>query len=424
MKGPIPQRLGEKAGSTARSAAQKTTASKNPGSPKNSLGDLAKLEERELRLSLAKRHSLFLLGVSAFLAFAFFSQTVFALSFAPAEQAPLEAGASQVEETIQPEPVDPPPYWITNRKSRLNSNQDKEDRPYWLPEPSPASQPPKNPLPGNSPPGSPFTGKPKPASPLAGTPTTETAALFAPPAPTPAPTPAPAATRPRPAPIKPKDADKTLAGYTVKEFSFYKFTDESGTIHLTDAPADPRYRLFTVQITISRGLAPFKRLNIDSLTPLILKAAKTHGVNPALIASVIKAESAFDPKAVSWAGARGLMQLMPKTAALVGCKDSFDPEQNVLGGTKYLRMMLDRFNGDVTLALAAYNSGPERVAKSMAVPDISETRNYVKTVARYLDVFEAFFATEEILSNPVSGPVEANSQANNQANSQPAQNRR
>jgi soluble lytic murein transglycosylase len=204
-----------------------------------------------------------------------------------------------------------------------------------------------------------------------------------------------------PIPLKPKVNPEQKQGFLIKEFSFYKYTDEkSGVTHMTDAPVDPRYRLFTVKITISRGSAPYRRLNIDNLKPLILKAAQTHRVDPVLIASIIKAESAFDPKAVSWAGARGLMQLMPKTAALVGCKDSFDPEQNIMGGTKYIKMMLDRFKGDVTLAVAAYNSGPERVAKNMAIPDISETRNYVKTVIRNLDVFRALFDPEDILSTP------------------------
>jgi soluble lytic murein transglycosylase-like protein len=110
-----------------------------------------------------------------------------------------------------------------------------------------------------------------------------------------------------------------------------------------------------------------------------------------LIAAIIRAESSFDPKAVSWAGARGLMQLMPKTASLVGCVDSFDPEQNIMGGTKYLRMMLNRFNGNVILAVSAYNAGPERVARVMAVPEISETKNYVKTVLRNYEMFLSLF---------------------------------
>jgi soluble lytic murein transglycosylase len=181
----------------------------------------------------------------------------------------------------------------------------------------------------------------------------------------------------------------------VEELSYYMFKDEHGVTHLTDAPTDPRYRLFTIKITVSSGQAPFRRLNIDNIKPLIEKASNTYKVDPALIAAIIKAESNFDPKAVSWAGARGLMQLMPNTAALVGCQDSFDPEQNIMGGTRYIRMMLNRFNGNVALALAAYNSGPERVAKNMAIPEISETKNYVRTVIRNYEAFIKMFESEE-----------------------------
>ncbi|MDR2613598.1 MAG: lytic transglycosylase domain-containing protein [Deltaproteobacteria bacterium] len=153
--------------------------------------------------------------------------------------------------------------------------------------------------------------------------------------------------------------------------------------------------MVTVQITISRGLAPFRKLSLDRLRPVISRAAARYRLDPALIAAIIKAESAFDPKAVSWAGARGLMQLMPNTARHMGVKDSFDPEQNVMGGARYLREMLDRFGGDLTLAVAAYNCGPERVARAGRVPDISETRNYVRTVKANLEMMGPLFTASE-----------------------------
>jgi soluble lytic murein transglycosylase len=181
----------------------------------------------------------------------------------------------------------------------------------------------------------------------------------------------------------------------VEELSYYMFKDEDGVTHLTDAPADPRYRLFKVQITVSRGLAPYRRLDLDRIRPFIMAAARKHNVDPSLVAAVIKAESAFDPKAVSWVGARGLMQLMPKTAALVGVKDSFDPEQNIMGGTRYLRMMLNRFNGNLSLAVAAYNCGPERVARDKRIPDIPETKNYVRTVLRNHALMQPLFPRGE-----------------------------
>ena len=106
-------------------------------------------------------------------------------------------------------------------------------------------------------------------------------------------------------------------------------------------------------------------------------------VDPALIKAVIRAESAWNPTAVSSAGAQGLMQLMPGTASKLDVVDPFDPYQNIEAGAKYLRMMLDTFNGDVMLAVAAYNAGPGAVKKYKGVPPYAETRSYVKIVLRY-----------------------------------------
>jgi hypothetical protein len=113
---------------------------------------------------------------------------------------------------------------------------------------------------------------------------------------------------------------------------------------------------------------------------LIASAAQAHGVAPELVASVIAVESNFNPNAVSWKSARGLMQLMPETAARFGVTRIFDPAQNIDAGTRYLKELLLRYNGDLALTLAAYNAGPERVQQYRSVPPYRETRDYVRRV--------------------------------------------
>jgi len=112
----------------------------------------------------------------------------------------------------------------------------------------------------------------------------------------------------------------------------------------------------------------------------IQSAARHHGVDADLIVSVITAESKFNPKAVSRKNARGLMQLLPETALRLGVKNIFDPRENIEAGTRYLRELLDRYNNDLTLTLAAYNAGPQRVELYKSVPPYRETLAYVRRV--------------------------------------------
>ena len=131
------------------------------------------------------------------------------------------------------------------------------------------------------------------------------------------------------------------------------------------------------------GLTPVSmQARAERYAPLIAKHATAHGVEPTLVSAVVRVESCYDARAVSRSGARGLMQLMPATAIELGVNDSFDPEQNVGGGVRYLARMLKRFNNDVRLALAAYNAGPESVATFKDVPPFPDTQSYVTRILK------------------------------------------
>ena len=178
-----------------------------------------------------------------------------------------------------------------------------------------------------------------------------------------------------------------LTGGTAAAKDFYYYRDSRGVIHFTDAPTDSRFRPYKVKGVVRVGSGT-TRLDPELVMPYVLMAAREFGLDPALIKAVIRVESAFDPNAVSWAGAQGLMQLMPGTADLMNVRNVFSPKENIRGGSKYLRRMLDRFGGDKKLALAAYNIGPERVAKEKKVPKVRETQAYVKRVLQYYDIYK------------------------------------
>lgn len=125
---------------------------------------------------------------------------------------------------------------------------------------------------------------------------------------------------------------------------------------------------------------------MPAIETAIAKAAQKYNIDPNLIKAIVKAESGFNPNATSKAGAQGLMQLMPATAAGLGVTNSFDITQNIDGGTRYIKEKLTQF-GDVKLALAAYNAGPNSVIKYNGIPPYAETQNYVNTVLNYYNNF-------------------------------------
>ena len=130
----------------------------------------------------------------------------------------------------------------------------------------------------------------------------------------------------------------------------------------------------------------------EALEPIIQEAAALHGVDPDLVKAVIQTESRFDARAQSGAGARGLMQLMPRTAKAVGIEDPFDARQNIFGGVKYLSQMMQRYDGNTALALAAYNAGPGNVRRHRGVPPFRETRGYVSKIAKLVADSDAAFS--------------------------------
>ncbi|OHB25105.1 MAG: lytic transglycosylase [Desulfuromonadaceae bacterium GWB2_53_15] len=173
----------------------------------------------------------------------------------------------------------------------------------------------------------------------------------------------------------------------------YRYEDEEGIIHFTDAPTDRRFKIFMRDFKKDKLLRTKLQLpssaNPAEYENIIRANAEKYGVSASLIKAVIHAESGYNPNAVSRKGASGLMQLMPGTARSLKVNNSFDPKDNVEGGVKYLRFLLDTFRGDVSLAVAAYNAGLNKVAKFGGIPPYTETRTYVNRVLSYMQSYQA-----------------------------------
>ena len=160
----------------------------------------------------------------------------------------------------------------------------------------------------------------------------------------------------------------------------------STLLYSGDSPVFIPSNLYSGQISLAEAISSYSSTSTNYGTnydEIIKRAAERYNVPEKLISSIIKQESNFDPSATSSAGASGLMQLMPGTAKYLGVTNSFDPEQNIMGGAKYISQMLTQFDGNIETALAAYNAGPGAVKKHDGIPPYKETQNYVQKVMNY-----------------------------------------
>ena len=160
----------------------------------------------------------------------------------------------------------------------------------------------------------------------------------------------------------------------------FKLTEPDGMIHFTNAPNDPRYQRMGFTSGTEAGFLRLPNGDTGPYVQEIRDAAERYGVPIKLVSAVIRAESGFNPRAVSPKGARGLMQLMPTTAATLGVRNSFDPRENIEGGVRHLRGLIDRFPNNLPLALAAYNAGEKVVQQYRGIPPYPETQDYVTKV--------------------------------------------
>ncbi|HEV8474521.1 MAG TPA: lytic transglycosylase domain-containing protein [Methylomirabilota bacterium] len=165
----------------------------------------------------------------------------------------------------------------------------------------------------------------------------------------------------------------------------YKLSAADGTTHFTNAPTDPRYHRMGFTTGSQAGWLRLPQGDTSPYLREITEVANKWGVPERLVTAVIRAESGFNPRAVSRKGAQGLMQLMPATATTLGVRNSFDPRENIEGGVRHLRGLIDRFPGKLPLAIAAYNAGEKAVVTYGGIPPYPETQDYVVRVLRFYD---------------------------------------
>jgi len=171
----------------------------------------------------------------------------------------------------------------------------------------------------------------------------------------------------------------------------YRYVDDNGVIHFTNCPRDPNFQLYIRESkedvgteASSPGPAPsLSSADSKNFDTFIIEFARKYEVDFALIKAMIRAESGFDPYAISRKGAKGLMQLMPETALRMNVANIFSPKDNIEGGVKYFKYLLSLFNNDLRLSLAAYNAGENIVSQLGTIPPYRETVDYVRRVLNY-----------------------------------------
>ena len=164
----------------------------------------------------------------------------------------------------------------------------------------------------------------------------------------------------------------------------YTYIDSQGVLHFTNVPTSSNYELYIRE----RPARPLNSYTTDQYDHLIATASKKHGIAFALLKALIKIESDFNPLAISSAGAKGLMQIMPDNIKALKIKNPFNPWENIMGGSRYLKQLIKRFDGKLPLALAAYNAGPNIVERYQRIPPFKETEDYVEKVMKYYSVFK------------------------------------
>ncbi len=162
--------------------------------------------------------------------------------------------------------------------------------------------------------------------------------------------------------------------------SLYRWEDGDGVAHFTNAPTDARFRRVGALSGTAQGWLRLPEAVHTRYRDDIREVAMRHGVAADLVEAVIRVESAFNPRAVSNKGAQGLMQLMPRTALALGVRNAFDPRENIDGGVRHLRYLLERYPGNTSLALAAYNAGEKAVDYYGGIPPYPETQQYVRKI--------------------------------------------